>query len=38
MIVHVISEPKKTVFLDWLGVQKRHRPFHHLQPLATNGS
>jgi glycosyltransferase involved in cell wall biosynthesis len=21
MIVHVISEPKKTVFLDWLGVQ-----------------
>jgi glycosyltransferase involved in cell wall biosynthesis len=23
MIVHVISEPKKTFFLDWLGVQSR---------------
>lgn len=22
MIVHVLSEPKKTVFLDWLGVQR----------------
>jgi len=31
---------ENTFFLDWLGVQKRHRqnPLHHLQQLATTRS